>query len=88
MTIVFKPEIAAKLRTAAASIQRIGEVIGSERATSACQECAAILETCADDYAPKSPAAKYPNHARESAQRLAERMKPSAAAKPTGIASE
>ena len=110
--IVFKPEVAAKLRTAAQSLERIGQLL-PERAQSALSECAAILEVCADDYAPRSaqeadwrnpsdwqeapeqvpvpkqaPAREYPDSARQSAARLAGRMKPPPNARPSGIGRE
>ena len=83
--ISYRPEVATKLKTAADSLERIGQLL-PERAQSACSECAAILHEAAREYAPAE--SKYPNNARRSAQRLAERMKPAAAAKPTGVGSE
>ena len=80
--LTYKPEVAQKLRTAAAAIERIGQLM-PERAQSACQECSAILAVCADEYAPKPPAPpKYPDSARENARKVA------AQAKPTGVGYE
>ena len=83
--ITYRPEISLRLQQAASSLERIGQLL-PERAQSACAEASAILHECAAEYAPPAES-KYPNHARDSARRLAERMKPTGV-KPTGIASE
>ena len=74
-------EIAAKLKRAGDAVEKIGALLGSERAQSACQEAAAILHEAAREFTP-GPPPKYPNLARENARRVAMQ------AKPAGVNSE
>jgi hypothetical protein len=69
-----KPEIAEKLRMAADSVGRIGEIVEAERAQAACEEASAILAEAARDYAPAPP--KPPDTARQHAAAVAAQAKP------------
>ena len=78
MTVIAnRPEIAAKLAQAAASIERIGQLM-PERAQSACQECAAILHEAAREF---TPPPKPPDTARQHARKVAEQVKPASITK-------
>ena len=68
--ITYKPEVAQKLKTAADSIERIGQLL-PERAQSACSEASAILHEASSEYTPPPP-----NSAKERAAQVAARAKP------------
>jgi hypothetical protein len=69
--VLTNAEISLKLRTAADTVQRIGKLIGHERAVAACQESSAILAECANEFTPAAP-----SPAKQHAAAIAARAKP------------